>query len=380
MSSYKLVEDRDRSYHREDGRNRIVQGENRHVLRALQDTYAGKVRCVYLDPPYNTGNAFTHYKDKKSTESWADGIRSLLRGAHGLLTNAGSVWLSIDDHEVHTLRVLLDEVFGKQNFISTVVWERRTSRENRACFSVSHDFVLVYAKDAKAFKQSRNLLPPSRKSLASYKNPDQDPRGPWNPISFLAQSGRARPEQQYALKTPAGNRLAPPEGNCWRYTKDRYRELLADNRVYFGRDGQGKPVTKMFLSERRKVGLTPHTIWTAQEVGTNGDAKKHLVSLFPGRKFPFDHPKPETLLQRILHISTNPGDLVLDLYGGSGTTAAVAHKMGRRWIVVEREEHCDTVIRKRLKKVVKGTDPGGCTEAVKWQGGGGFRYCTVVKV
>lgn len=466
--SYSLIEDRDRSYQRDEGRNFLIEGDNLKALKALSARFEGRVKCVYLDPPYNTGEKFKHYKDKTDTATWAEGMQKLLTRARALLTDDGSVWCSIDDHEVHTLRTVLDTVFGRQNFVATVIWERRNTRENRACFSVSHDYVLVYAKDAKCFKAARNKLPYPPKSLAAYKNPDNDPRGPWQPISFLAQSGRGRPAQQYTLKTPAGIRLTPPEGSCWRYTKERYKELLADNLVYFGRDGKGKPVSKMFLSvnavpslyknpdndprgpwraapptvqdnrgtrykqhyelvtpmgekllpppgrawsltkprheelladgrvwfgldgtskpsikkflsEEKQPGLTPHTLWTAAEVSTNGEAKKHLVSLFPGREFPFDHPKPEQLLQRILHIATNPGDLVLDLYGGSGTTAAVAHKMGRRWILVERGEHCDAVIRKRLKKVVRGTDPGGCTQAVGWKGGGGFRFCTIKK-
>jgi len=377
--SYALVEDRDRSYQRDEGRNLLIQGDNLKALKTLSARFAGRVKCVYLDPPYNTGEKFTHYKDKADTATWAEEMRKLLTRAHTLLTDDGSVWCSIDDHEVHTLRTVLDAVFGRQNFVATVIWEKRNTRENRACFSNSHDYVLVYAKDPKRFKAVRNKLPASAKLLAAYKNPDNDPRGPWQSVSLRAQKGHARPKQSYTLTTPSGAKLKPLEGTCWVYTEDRFRQMVKEGRIYFGAKEGAVPRLKMFLSEQKQPGLTPHTLWTATEVSTNGEAKKHLVSLFPGQEFPFDHPKPEQLLQRILHIATNPGDLVLDLYGGSGTTAAVAHKMGRRWILVERGEHCDAVIRKRLKKVVRGTDPGGCTQAVGWKGGGGFRFCTIKK-
>lgn len=376
--SYALVEDRDRSCQREEGRNLLIEGDNLKALKALSARFEGRVKCVYLDPPYNTGERFKHYKDKADTATWAEGMQKLLTRVRTLLTDDGSVWCSIDDHEVHTLRTVLDAVFGRQNFVATVIWEKRTARENRACFSNSHDYVLVYAKDAKRFKAARNKLPYAQKALSAYKNRDNDPRGPWRTAPSIAQRNHTRASQYYELVTPAGRKLLPPSGNAWRYTKPRYEELLVDGRVWFGLDGTSKPSIKKFLAEDNP-GLTPHTLWTAAEVSTNGEAKKHLVSLFPGREFPFDHPKPEQLLQRILHIATNPGDLVLDLYGGSGTTAAVAHKMGRRWILVERGEHCDAVIRKRLKKVVRGTDPGGCTQAVGWKGGGGFRFCTIKK-
>jgi adenine-specific DNA-methyltransferase len=254
-----------------------------------------------------------------------------------------------------------------------MIWEKRKSRENRRVFSFNHDYVLVYAKDKSAFEAVRNPVELNEEVRSRYKNPDNDSRGPWQSVSANAQAGHATPSQFYKLTLPSGRTVEPPKGRCWLYTKKRMEEEIAAGNISFGPDGDSAPRVKKFLSQSADRGLTPETIWPATEAGTNDEAKKHLIELLPGASV-FDNPKPELLLRRVLHIATNPGDWVLDPFAGSGTTGAVAHKMGRRWIMVELGEHCHTHIIPRLKKVVDGEDPGGITDAVGWKGGGGFRY------
>jgi adenine-specific DNA-methyltransferase len=291
---------------------------------------------------------------------------------HHLLKSDGSIWISIDDNEYPYLRVLCDEVFGRANFVCTVIWEKRKSRENRRAFSFKHDYVAVYARDKGAFESVRNPVPMSQEVMDRYKNPDNDPRGAWQSVAITAQAGHGTASQFYQITTPSGRKIDPPAGNCWRFTESRLRELTADNRIYFGPTGNNVPRQKKFLKESEDAGLTPETIWYADDVGTNDTAKRHSNNIFGGNGF--DNPKPEELIQRVLEVSTNPGDLVLDSFAGSGTTGAVAHKMGRRWIMVELGEHCHTHIIPRLKKVIDGEDPGGVTQAMGWKGGDGFRY------
>lgn len=353
--------------------NRLVFGDNLLALKALEQEFAGKVKCIYIDPPYNTGSAFTHYDDSLEHSVWLSLIRDRLEALRRLLRIDGSLWVSIDDNEHARLRLLLDEVFGPANFVTTVIWEKRTTRENRRVFSFKHDYVLVYALDRPTFETVRNPLPFSPEVLARYRNPDNDPRGAWQSISAVAQAGHGTASQFYRLRTPAGLVLDPPEGQCWRYTKERMEKEIAAGNIWFGKDGRGVPRIKKFLRGDEEGGLTPETIWYAEDVGTNDSAKKHLMDLFGGRVV-FDTPKPEGLIARILQIASSPGDLVLDSFVGSGTTAAVAAKLGRRWIAVELREHCHTCVIPRLKKVIEGQDPGGVTEAAGWKGGGGFRY------
>ena len=353
--------------------NRLIFGDNLLALKALEQEFAGKVKCVFIDPPYNTGSAFTHYDDGVEHSIWLSLMRDRLELIRRLLTKDGSLWISIDDNEAHYLKVLCDEIFGRANFVATIIWEKRKSRENRRAFSFNHDYVLVYATDKNAFESVRNALPLSKEVLDRYKNPDNDPRGPWQSISALAQAGHATASQFYTLVTPSGKRVDPPKGNCWRYTKSRMDEAILDGRISFGKGGDNVPRIKRYLSENPDDGLTPETIWFADDAGTNDDAKKALIELLSDVGV-FDNPKPESLLKQILHIATNPGDLILDSFAGSGTTGAVAHKMGRRWIMVELGDHCHTHIIPRMKKVVDGDDRGGITENVGWKGGGGFRY------
>ena len=374
-----LLEDTERSYHAShrvsDGDifdNRLIFGDNLLALKALEAEFTGRVKCVYIDPPYNTGSAFEYYDDGVEHSIWLGLMRDRLELLRQLLAANGSIWISIDDNEYPYLRVLCDEVFGRANFVTTVIWEKRKSRENRRAFSFKHDYIVVYAKDKCLFESVRNPVPMNQEVLNRYRNPDNDPRGPWQSVAITAQSGHATASQFYQITTPGGRVIEPPAGNCWRFTQQRLKELVADNRIYFGSSGNNVPRQKKFLRESEDAGLTPETIWYADDVGTNDTAKRHSNTVFCGNGF--DNPKPEELIDRIIGIATNEGDWVLDSFAGSGTTGAVAHKMGRRWIMVELGEHCHTHIIPRLKKVIDGEDVGGVTKAVGWQGGGGFRY------
>jgi adenine-specific DNA-methyltransferase len=375
-----LIEDGGRSYHARARvtesdiyDNRIIFGDNLLALKSLEQELAGKVKCVFIDPPYNTGSAFTHYDDGLEHSIWLSLMRDRLELIRRLLSPDGSLWITIDDNEVHYLKVLLDETFGRSNFIANMIWEKRLSRENRRAFSFNHDHILLYGKDKNSFEAVRNPLGLTQEVLARYKNPDNDPRGPWQSVSINAQAGHATASQFYELRLPSGRILNPPKGRCWLYTHERLQEEIRANNIWFGPDGDSTPRAKKFLSDSEDKGLTPETIWPAAEVGTNDDAKKTLLALLQQPDV-FDNPKPEGLLKRVIEIATNPGDLILDSFAGSGTTGAVAQKMGRRWIMVELGEHCHTHIIPRLKKVIDGEDPGGVTEATGWKGGGGFRY------
>ena len=374
-----LIEDQAKSYHAEHRvtdqdlyDNRLIFGDNLLALKALEQEFAGKIKCVYIDPPYNTGSAFEHYDDGIEHSIWLSLIRSRLELLKALLRDDGSIWISIDDNEFGYLRVLCDEVFGRANFVTTIIWEKRKSRENRRAFSFKHDYILVFAKHRASFEEARNPIPISQDVVQRYRNPDKDPRGAWQSVAITAQAGHGTASQFYTITTPGGRRLDPPAGNCWRFTQSRLNELIGDGRIYFGPTGTNVPRQKKFLHESEDAGLTPETIWYADDVGTNDTAKRHSNALFEGHGF--DNPKPEELLHRVLHIGSNAGDWVLDSFGGSGTTGAVAQKMGRRWIMVELGDHANTRILPRLKKVIDGADPGGVTETTAWQGGGGFRF------
>ncbi|SEP97952.1 site-specific DNA-methyltransferase [Basfia succiniciproducens] len=372
-----LLEDTEKSYHaqvRAEGAlfdNRLIFGDNLLALKALEQEFAGKVKCVFIDPPYNTGSAFAHYDDGLEHSIWLGLMRDRLEIIKRLLSEDGSLWITIDDNEAHYLKVLCDEVFGRGSFIASNVWQKRYSRENREAIGDSHDYILVYAMNPIRFKEQRNLVPMNEQQAKVYRNPNNDPRGRWRPIPMTAQAGHATSEQFYEVVTPSGAVHVPPEGRCWGIAKSTYERLLSEGRIYFGKDGSAQPNIIRYLDE--VPGVAPWTWWPHEEVGHTDESKKEMHALF-GKTDPFLTPKPERLLQRIIHIATNPGDLVLDSFAGSGTTGAVAHKMGRRWIMVELGEHCHTHIIPRLQKVIDGTDQGGISKAVNWQGGGGFRY------
>lgn len=377
-----LLEEPTLSYHAaqrvsEDDRfdNILIQGDNLLALKALEAEYAGKVKCVFIDPPYNTGSAFTHYDDGVEHSLWLSLIRDRLEIIYKLLSDDGSLWITIDDNEAHYLKVLCDEVFGRANFVATCVWEKDKGGRGDADISLSHDNILVFARDREAWSKARNLLPRSETQLGRFKNPDNDPRGPWRQgDDGTAKSGTEK--QRFKVALPSGRVVTPPPGRFWAFSQQTLAQARDEGRAYFGIDGDRLPIIKRYLSEVRE-GVAPRTWWSADEVGTNQQAKRdHLNKLLPDIE-PFATPKPEGLLERILFIATNPGDLVLDSFAGSGTTGAVAQKMGRRWIMVELGEHARTHIVPRLKKVIDGDDPGGITKAIGWQGGGGFRFYTL---
>ncbi|NOU56123.1 site-specific DNA-methyltransferase [Brevibacillus borstelensis] len=330
--------------------------------------FTGKVKCIFIDPPYNTGNAFEHYDDGIEHSLWLSLMKQRLELLKVLLNEDGSIWISIDDDESHYLKVLCDEVFGRRNFVANVIWEKKYSPQNDAKWlSDSHDHILVYAKNKEIWRP--NLLPRTDDMNSRYKNPDNDPRGLWKPGDLSVKTYNANTD--YPITTPSGRVVNPPAGYCWRVSQDKFNEMVADGRIWFGADGNNVPAIKRFLSDV-KDGITAMTIWKYTEVGHNQEAKKEVKAFNSDEVFAT--PKPERLLERILTLATNEGDLVLDSFAGSGTTGAVAHKMGRRWIMIELGEHCHTHIIPRIKQVIDGTDQGGISKNVNWQGGGGFRY------
>lgn len=373
-----LIEDQTKSYHAKHRvsendlfDNRLIFGDNLLALKALEQEFAGKIKCIYIDPPYNTGSAFTHYDDGVEHSLWLSLMRDRLEILRRLLTEDGSIWISIDDNEQAYLRIVMDEVFGRSNFIATVIWQKVYAPKSSAkFFSDMHDYVMVFACNVSRFKL--NLMPRSDKQDKAYKNPDNDHRGPWRPNNLAARNFYSL--GTYSITCPSGRVIpGPPKGSYWRVSEERFKELDRDKRIWWGKDGNNVPAPKIFLSEV-KQGVTPQTMWFYQEVGHNQSAKKHLVSLLPNVEELFITPKPEELIQRVIELSTSSGDWVLDSFAGSGTTGAAAHKMGRRWIMVELGEHCHTHIIPRLKKVIDGEDLGGFTKVVNWKGGGGFRY------
>lgn len=341
------------------------------VLEKLLPKFEDTVRCCYIDPPYNNQERHYHYHDSRDHRTWLEETTARIELLAEFLRDDGSLWISIDDREVHYLKVACDAILQRKNFVTTIVWQQRTTRENRKVFSNNHEYILVYAKDIKRFNATRNALALSPEVKSRYKNPDNDPRGPWQSITANAQSGHGTPDQFYKLVSPSGKVHVPPPGRCWIYSFKKMQKEIAANNIYFGKDGNGVPRVKRFLSQAR-TGLTPHTLWTADEVGTNDFAKKHLIKLFPDEDV-FDTPKPESLICRILEIATSPGDLVLDAYLGSGTTASVAHKLRRQYIGIEQGDHAVTHCAKRLSLVVDGDD-SGISELVGWRGGGGVDF------
>jgi len=371
-----LVPCREESLNFDETQHIFIEGDNLEVLKLLYKPYFGRVKMIYIDPPYNTGHDFIYpdnYADPLGVylqltgqqdaegnlltsnpetsgryhSAWLSMMYPRLFLARQLLREDGAVWISIDDVEAANLRVICNEIFGEENFVATFIWEKRTTRENRRVFSFNHDFILCYARNKDFFQVSRNLLPLSEEVLKRYSNPDNDPRGDWQSISLNAQAGHATPAQFYTIVTPGGRELAPPPGRCWSVTKERLQELIADNRVWFGLDGNNVPRLKVFLSETRG-GLTPHTLWKADEVGTNDSAKKALIELFAGEAV-YDTPKPVGLIKRIVQISTMPSeqDIILDFFAGSCTASQAVLELNRedggnrRFIMVQLPEPTD---------------------------------------
>ena len=332
--------------------NQLVRGDAVAALRAIPEL-AGSAALCYIDPPFNTGQEFDHYHDAMSVEAWLALMRESLFAIRDVLADDGSVWVHLDDARQHHARCLLDEVFGPSAFIATVIWQKRTSRDNRTAFSSMHDYIHVYAPCGPIrWKKRRNPLPDD----GAFSNPDGDPRGPWRSVPLSAQAGHATKAQFYKVVSPAGVEHDPPPGRCWTYSRARLDQLIADGRVYWPRGGHGKPRLKRYQDEVQ--GLPPSSIWLASEVGENADAKRQVqtnCSALPT----FDTPKPETLLERIIEVGTNPGETVVDAFLGSGTTAIVAHRLGRRWVGIERNlDTLSSFALPRLQKVLK-THKGG---------------------
>jgi adenine-specific DNA-methyltransferase len=369
-----LLEDPEKSYHAKQRvtesdlfDNRLIFGDNLLGLKALEAEFARKVKCVFIDPPYNTGSAFTHYDDGVEHSIWLSLMRDRLESLRRLLSEDGSIWISIDDNEAHYLKVLCDEVFGRACFITTIVWEKADSPRNSARqFSSDHDYILVYSKNPDWTPQR---LPRTEASDSIYSNPDDDPRGVWLPGDPYANKPYSK--GLYTMRGPSGRTFKPPPGRYWRVSEEKLRELDQDGRVWWGPTGEARPSIKRYLAEVSD--LVPRTLWHKLDAGSNRTSKNEMRALFPGDES-FTTPKPEKLLERLLLIATQVGDLVIDSFAGSGTTGAVAQKMGRRWIMIELGEHAHTHIIPRLKKVIDGADSGGVTEATNWKGGGGFRY------
>lgn len=360
--------------------NLLIRGDALSALHSLvqipefSKQLVGKVRLAYLDPPFNTQQAFSHYDDALEHSVWLTMMRDRLSLIQTLLAHDGSVWVHCDDAEQAYLKVVMDELFGRSNFVATVIWQKRYSRENRKAIGFAHDYILVYAKcGPQEWAQHRNKMPRDAKTAKQYRNPNNDPKGPWRVIPMDAQG--YRPNQMYEVVSPTGKVFLPSKGRCWGFVEKRYRELEKEGRIYFGKNGTSRPGILRYLSETE--GLVPSTWWPNEEVGHTDEAKKEILSLFPDHEA-FDTPKPERLMQRIIEVATNPDDLVLDAFAGSGTTAAVAHKLGRRWITSEwSADTVETFTLPRLEKVVSGADRGGVTEILGWEGGGGFQVLDV---
>lgn len=363
------IEDPKKSYGDPKAENMLIHGDNLLALKALEQDFSGKIKCVYIDPPYNTGSAFEHYDDNLEHSTWLNLMRPRLEILKSLLDpENGSIWISIDDDESHYLKVLCDEVFGRKNFVANVIWEKKYSPQNDTKWlSDSHDHIFVYAKNKSIWRP--HLLPRTQEANARYKNLDNDPRGPWKSADLTAKD----PFEYglYEIIGPNGKKFQPGNNRHWVYAKEKVLAMIADNRIWFGADGNNKPSTKRFLSEVQD-GAVAKTIWYRTEVGDNQEAKREIKNLF-GEDV-FGTPKPERLLKRILELGSKPGDRVLDSFLGSGTTSAVAHKMGRKYIGIEYGDHANTHCLPRLKKVVDGKDGLTLSEALGWKGSGGFKF------
>jgi adenine-specific DNA-methyltransferase len=358
--------------------NLIVHGDNLHALKALLPLYAGKVDCIFIDPPYNTGNEGWAYNDNVNApmiREWLesnpigieDGLRHdkwcammwpRLRLLHELLAENGSLWITLDDNELANILTMTREIFGEGNFISVFVWQKRKTRENRKVVSTSHDYIICLAKNREIFEVTRNMLPLTDVARGRYKNPDSDPRGEWQSVAITAQAGHGTKSQFYDITTPSGRTIKLSSGSCWRFTETRLEELIADGRIWFGEEKNNVPRQKVFLAEQ-EAGLTPHTLWLADEVGTTDSAKRALVSLFGGESI-FETPKPIELLERIIHVASDKDSIILDSFAGSGTTAHAVLEANKRdggnrhFILVEMEDYADKLTAERVRRVING--------------------------
>lgn len=368
--AYRLLKaDPKLSYGDENTENMLIQGDNLDALKALLPYYAAKIKCIFIDPPYNTKSAFEHYDDNLEHTKWLEMMYPRLELLRELLAEDGSIWVTIDDNEAHYLKVIMDEIFGRKNFVANVVWQKKyTIANDSKWLSDNHDHILIYAKNKINWRP--NKLARTQEMNDRYKNPDNHPNGPWKSTPLHAKSGSEN-NKNFSFKFKNNVTWSPPPGTYPRFSEETLKKLDEDNAIWFGKDGKASPSRKTFLSELTNEGTPSVTLWLHEDAGHNHLARDE-VKIF-NILTPFDTPKPEKLIQRILHLATNQGDLVLDSFLGSGTTAAVAHKMGRRYIGIEMGEHAQTHCVERLKKVIDG-EQGGISKDVNWQGGGGFRF------
>jgi len=385
--------------------NLIVEGDNLLALKALLPYYKGKVKCICIDPPYNTGNEGWAYNDNVNSPSikrwlgetvgkegetldrhdrWLCMMYPRLALLREFLSEDGSIWIALDDNEIGNLRLIMDEVFGRDRFVASNVWQKRYSRENREAIGDVHDYIVVYAMNPSRFKACRNKIPPTGKQAKVYKNPNNDPRGRWRPIPLTAQAGHATAEQFYEIVSPSGKKFRPSAGRCWGIAEATYKQYLSDGRIYFGKKGNSQPNLIRYLSEVE--GMVPWTWWPHEEVGNTDESSKELLELFQGDAGFNTTPKPSRLIERILQIATNPGDLVVDSFAGSGTTGHAVLKMNaaqegsagtplkdRRFILVEMDEKiAPDITRERVKRVAEGYTNAKSDHVPGM--GGGFRY------
>ena len=347
--------------------NLIMKGNNLLALHTLKDKYTGKVKLIYIDPPYNTGNDSFKYNDKFNRSTWLTFMKNRLEISKVLLSEEGSIWINIGDEEVHYLKVLMDQLFFN-GFVANVLWQKRTSPDARATLGDAHDHILVYTKNKDLFKENLNTLPLLDEQKERFRNSDNDPRGAWVSSDFTAQG--YRPNQMYTITTPSGKEYSPPPGRCWKNIESEYLKLRAEGRMWFGVKGDAMPRRKTYLSE--SDGRVAWTWWDNKQVGHNQEAKKESIELF-GNNSPFSTPKPERLIQQVLNLASSEEDIIMDFFMGSSTTQAVAHKMNRRYIGIEQMDYINTVSVPRLQKVIEG-EQGGISKEVEWQGGGSFVY------
>ncbi len=378
--------------------NLIVQGDNLKALKALLPTYAGKVKCIYIDPPYNTGNESWAYNDKVNSpmmrdwlgkvvdkddltrhDKWLCMMMPRLKLLRELLAEDGAIFISIDDNEQHNLRCLMDEIFGSNNFITNIIWQKKYSPQNDAkYFSDMHDFVLCYAKNKiegeVKFGWQRNLLERTEEMNKRYSNPDNDHRGVWKSSDFSVKTYSK--EYDYPIELPSGRIVNPPQGRSWSTSEQNYKELIKDNRIWFGTKDDSVPSVKKFLTEV-KQGIVPVTIWNYSEVGHNQQAKQDLKEFFSEIALPFDTPKPYTLIKRIIQLSSHSNDIILDSFAGSGTTAHAVLNLNiedggnRKFILVEMEDYADKITAERVRRVIKGVPT---SKNFKEGTGGTFSY------
>ncbi len=370
--------------------NKIIHGDNLEALKSLLPEYEGKVKCIYIDPPYNTGNESWVYNDNVNHpkikkwlgevvgkdgedlsrhDKWLCMMYPRLKLLHKLLANDGAIFISIDDNEQANLKLICDEIFGVRNFINNIIWQKKFSPQNDAkYFSDNHDFVVCYSKDKQNWK--RNLLLRTESQNARYKNVDNDPRGIWTSGDVSVKTYSA--SNDYPITTPSGRVVNPPAGYCWRFSNDKFSELVADNRIWFGANGDNVPRFKRFLTDVQQ-GIVPLTIWLYDEVGHNQSAKQDLKNIFNESSVPFETPKPSKLIEKIIEITCNKEDVIIDSFAGSGTAAHAVLNLNkqdggnRKFILIEMEDYANNITAERVKRVANGYGTGN--KEVKGTGG-----------